>query len=532
MKCVTCGYENKAGSKFCASCGALLPESKGIDKVKEAIAAKPSTPKKALQFAVPAVVVVIAVVVAVIAFNRPKDLTAKNSISIYKSEDMVVVSGNNNPKFTINGVLRSSQTSMDGSKAVVLNDYEDDTGGTLWYLTTSGSSRIADDVFEYQISDSGGGIAYLTDYDSEDNTAILYLYDTSSQSSTRIVSEVYYRGCILSPNGKTVAYMSDYDNNSGEFAGYLKVEGKPAEKLGDNMYPIAISDSGSVVYYFKLTISDNSSNGSLNVRSGSNDNRLIADISSSFEGLLLNKDYSQAIINYDGKAYISRNGSERERIHSSTISGLVLPRGTQTSGNSMGAVCGTSNFANTLALDNDGVIYIDDKYETTRILGSAYKSMATISNDGKTLLFISSSDNLCSIDPTKANAERVTLARDVVRYVASDDGKTIYYVNDDDELWCIKGNNDAVRISDDVYPNQLALSYSSNRVFFLVDYNTTSGGQLYFSNNGGAKTRVAGGNDVRTVTSTPTSIFYRTAESDLYRSNGNEEFSLFQYEVN
>jgi hypothetical protein len=334
----------------------------------------------------------------------------------------------------------------------------------------------------------------------------------------------------LSPNGKAVAYVSDFNDDSGEFVGYLKIEGKPAEKLGDNMYAIAMSDGGAIVYYIKWTTSENTS-FSLNVKSGSNDNRLIANVSLSDVYPMFNKDYSQAIFNYDNKAYISRNGGERERINSSYIGGLVLPRGTQSTGGA-GTVYGISNFANTLALDSEGVIYIDDKYEITRILGSAYGGMATISNDGKTFLFISSSGNLCSIDPTKANAERVTLARDVVAYVASDDGKTIYYVNDDDELWCIKGNNDAVRISDDVYPNQLALSYSSNRVFFLVDYNTTSGGQLYFSSNGGAKTRVAGGNDVRTVTSTPTNIFYRTAESDLYRSNGNEEFSLFQYEVN
>lgn len=548
MKCEFCGHENEKGVKFCGKCGAQIPEkptdNENKTDIKEAVTSvtkmvKTMPLKKILKFAVPAVLVIIVILIAAPLLRGSNFSIVKDSINIFTDGDEVIVSGNNNAKFTIDGELYSSQKSIDGSKAVVLTDYSYSSGGTLWFVTPSGSVRIADDVLAYKTSDSGSGVVYLTDYDSNKNIAALYLYDTSSKKATRITDEAMYSdygsvtGICISPNGKTVSYISDYDSAKKELTGYIKIDGKAAEKLGDNMFALAISDGGKNIYYAKMT--KDGAGASLNVRSGNSDNRLISDISSYGTLLILNKDYSQIIFNLDGKAYFSQNGSERVKIDNSIISALVLPRGSQAaytySGMSGITVYGygVNSFSNTLAICSDGIVCIDNKFEASKISGSTpYENRASLSNDGKTLVYITASGNLSVIDPTKADAERKELAKDVTAFVASNDGKTIYYINDDDELWCIKGNGKPSKISDDVYTEYLALSYNSNKVFFLVDYSSRTGGQLYYSDNGGKRTKISGGDDVSMVWSTPSNIFFLTVDSELYRSSGNEKFVLFQ----
>jgi len=196
-------------------------------------------------------------------------------------------------------------------------------------------------------------------------------------------------------------------------------------------------------------------------------------------------------------------------------------------------VYGVNSFANILAMSSDGTVFIDSKYEASKISGStSYRNRTSISNDGKSLLYTTTSGNLSIIDPTKPGAERRELAKNVKSFVASNDGKTIYYVNDDDELWCIKGNGKPSKVSDDVSSEYLALSYSNNKIFFLVDYSSRTGGQLYYSDNGGKRTKVSGGDDVMRVWSTSANIFFLTVDSDLYRSSGNEKFVLFQDDAN
>lgn len=112
-----------------------------------------------------------------------------------------------------------------------------------------------------------------------------------------------------------------------------------------------------------------------------------------------------------------------------------------------------------------------------------------------------------------------------MRFVITQDEKTIYYVNTDYELWCKKGNKKAEKIADDVSEYQLALSPNSNKLFFLAD------GELYYSNNGGKKIKVAKADEVSYVESSATGIMYWTIDGDVFRSTGDEKFELFQNEL-
>jgi len=493
--------------------------------------------KKILLVAVPVLVLIIAAIIIIPLLFGPGSSTLKDSIVLLGDGDEIIVSGNNNVKFTIDGRFESAQRSLDSSKAAVMTDLRGSSGGALWFVTTSKATKIADDVLTYRLSDSGSAVAYLTDYDSRNSVAVLYLYDAAKGSSTKIADDAMYAGGVMtgvsiSPDGKTVTYIGDYDSRNNEYTSYIKVGARTAEKIDDNVYCVAVSNGGTTMYYVKV-----SGRGveSLHVKSGRSENRLISEISSPTT-LWLNKDYTQVVFNQDERANISKNGGERERLYNRTIRDFLLPRGTQTRGGAGGgrvvvSVVGIRSLTPLVGITSDGIVYIDNKYESNRISSSSdnpYRSV--VSANGRKLLFITNNGHLASIDPTKPGADRSEVGRNVARFVASSDASTVYFVNEDNELYYVRGNGAPSKVADDV-DGQLAMQWNSTRAFFIVD-DTRSGGELYFSNNGGARAKVSGGDDVVGIMTTPASVFFRRDGQEIFRSSGNEKFTKFAEDVN
>jgi hypothetical protein len=113
----------------------------------------------------------------------------------------------------------------------------------------------------------------------------------------------------------------------------------------------------------------------------------------------------------------------------------------------------------------------------------------------------------------------------VESFVVSVDGRTIYFVNDDNELFFVEGEDNNTRIADDVGAWRKTMMPDSNRVFFVGDFSSrTNSGTLFYSDNGGDRVRVPGGNDVTSVWSSANSVFYSNIDGDIYRSNGDENF--------
>jgi hypothetical protein len=557
MKC-ECGHSNEQGVKFCGKCGAQVPEEsfeaaeESAPDIKETVASvvesvKVLPVKTLLKFSIPAVLIIAALIIVLPMLGGSNISVAKNSLVIWSDGDTVIVSGNNNRKFTIDGELHSLQYSLDGSKAAVLVDwdYRNNNGGTLWFVTVKNSSQIAEDVLSFRLADSGNGVAYFTDADSRNNTAALYLYNTSSGRGTMLTDDAMYpnqrglQGISVSPDGKTAAYVRDLDSSTGEYAGFISVNGS-SERLGSNMHAVALSNRGKHIYYMRTNIDENSRvvGSSLHVRSGRNDNRLIAEISSiTAANLILNKDYSQALFVFDGRTSITRNGGERTRVSNAEVMDLVLPRNAEGRSHGNGiTVYGVRSFANTLAFVNSEnrtrIELINRRFEATAVSGtngiSLWENYIFVSNDGKTLLFINESERLVRVDPTKENAERENLASNVASFTASSDGKTIFYVSDlrnnKGELWRIRGNGSPSKISDDV-ASRLALSSNDKKVFFLIDFSNNNGGELRVSNNGRRGVKIA--DDVMSVWSSPQNVFYRTSDHTLFRSSGNDRFNHF-----
>lgn len=540
MKCNSCGNDNLQGAKFCVRCGAQLTDNlssiKNDDKnefvvedvtSKTAAVAKKQPSYKAIKFAIPVVLIIAAFLFISSMFKGSNTYAKKNSIDVFYDYDNIYAMIDNKTKVTIEGDLQSHNRSIDEKAGIMLVDYEE-YGGKLWYVSASENFEIDEDVYAYKLSDSGNGIIYLTDYDYNNDTATLYLYDIKSKKREKITDEVIYYGngnnftAIISPDGKSVSYSTYTDED--DFVGYIKINGGNTKELGKNINVIAISNDGKYIYYVKST----SNSTSLYVKSGKNDNKLVSDFYGN-SSIILNKDYSQIIFNNDGKSYISKNGKDKEKINNYETNYLILPQYPQVAFSlEYGAyiyVYGIKSFENTYANSGSQTFYINNKLEFTRISGANSSLDRVVSADGKKLYYVTNSNSLMVFDSYSKKEKEKNIADDVMRFVITQDEKTIYYVNNDYELWCKKGNKKAEKIADDVSEYQLALSPNSNKLFFLAD------GELYYSNNGGKKIKVAKADEVSFVESSATGIMYWTIDGDVFRSTGNEKFELFQKEL-
>ena len=469
--------------------------------------------------------------------TSPNFTLARDSIIFYSTYNDVKVVANNNPVFSITGDMYTGQTSMDGSKAAVLMNYNRYDGGELWFVTTTDCYKVADYAVAFMLSDSGDGVAYITDYDDWDQTATLILYDTTSKTSTTVARDAFYNGSSImpgvcvSPNGKSIGYITDYDEWNQEFSGYVKTDGGAAEKLGNNATALAISDGARYVYYAKI-IEDDYYSVSLNVKSARSDIALISNHYVS-EGLILNRDYSELIYMNEGNAFISRNGNEGQKVSGARIYDFIMPRWTQRlfRGSIIGNITclGVGSFSDVVAHTENGLAYINGRQEMTLIPESSYfTSNAFISNDGRTLLYRDDSMRLIATDPARDSAGSRVVSEDVQTFTATNDARYVYYVNERNELWCVRDNRDPEKISDDVSLNRdhMAMSYNSGLLFFLVGYVNNRGGELYCTDNGGRREKVPGADEATGIYSTPASVFYINNDDECYRSSGNTDFTL------
>jgi len=563
MICEACKHENEAGVKFCSKCGEktgatpapgtieVVPEADAAPAVKpeEALVAtsapeaKPSTPaapassslastvesikqmppKKLAIFGggIAAVIILLIIIIAAASGGSRFDMR-QNSITFLREGSEIIVLGNNN-RFTIDGRYNSSQVSMDGSRAAVLTDWSSANGGTLWFVTTSRATLVAEDVFSFTLSNTGRGIIFYTDRIGGDWRTTLNLYETNNSRLTRISEDAHFEASTISPDGRTVAFVVAHDARGNEITGYMRVNNRNPERLGDNILPIAVSNGGRHLYYIR---EDETGRESFHVRSGRNSNRLIPEIGRTPPTIMFNNDYSQIMFTMDGRTFFSRNGSERERVSALEIQGLLVPPNTQVNlRHGFIQTYGVSTFANQVALSVDSnwetrLEVIDRRFEASMISGTAGLRDAHISENGRTLLFVNRSGHLMSVDPTNNNPEATEIARNLRFFVASSDASHVYFINSDNELMHVRGNRTPTRIAD--FASHLVMSPRGNRAFFITDMGR-NGGDLQTSNNGGRPSRVA--TEVMSVTATPTSVLYRNFDSDVYRSNGNANFS-------
>jgi len=223
------------------------------------------------------------------------------------------------------------QVSQNGSTTCFIENYntQQKQGDLLCKKTGSDKLRVATDV--YASGDSGGSgftltpdgatVAFLTDYDLKSNTGDLRTFNLKSQQTEKLASTV---SPIMkwSPDGKSILFLeSTSGNKKGTPYGnlYILTLGKDKVKVDtDVAYPASISNKGNHITYIK-TPDGNFDEAVLYLKESGKDAEKLA--ASSVQQLIVNRDRDQFLILADQPGdtgdmdlYFKQAGKEREKI--------------------------------------------------------------------------------------------------------------------------------------------------------------------------------------------------------------------------
>lgn len=335
-------------------------------------------------------------------------------------------------------------SSDDGSLTVVMDEEE-----TLWVVKGKKLVQVDEDVEDYIISTYGDTIVYMKDVEEEEGE--LYLYNVKKGKSVELSSKAYTDYIVLSPNGKTVAFIEnaeidyDYWYDSYEVISadlMVSKNGKEAEEVESKAFPIAISDNAKYLYY----ITDDN-------KLCMNDEKIESDFTS--YKLLFNDDMTELLYYFDGDTkYFRAKKAEDVKVKSESIYSVVVPDNTvwgyaEATGEYDVVYYGIDTF-NKSVLNLDGALYyMYDKGEEVEKITSSYNSYQ-MSEDGKSLLYIDGEDLIYVKNVAKSDKEKKYKDMNADELLASKDLKVIYFINDDDDLCYLKKDKD-VEIAGDVY---------------------------------------------------------------------------------
>ncbi len=430
--------------------------------------------------------------------KRPLVITSEEEIQIYNGSAKPV---------TIDGGFESSQYSMDGTKCIFSVDEDEDGNGTLFYYDGKKAEELSDDVYGYDISANGNVIAYITDYDQEEYTGTLNIYDAATGKSKEIADDVSY-GILLSPDGKSYAYNSDIETDDygmiESSTAYVSVNGKEAKPLDSDMQVVGLSNSANYVYYVEL---DNYSDteGKLYVRHGKTDTKIGS--ASTDQNFIFNQDLSEMMYVNNNKTYYSKAGGDKEEIADLPVSYMLVPDKTQSMyfySTCYSCVYNVKSLAaqTYFFYDYDAsemmIGYLDSKREFSEIKSSDYYDAfeSEVSADGKGVYYLDDSGKIRFYkDVSNAEAKPVKIEGDddITHFIVSSDQKTVYFVDSYETLWVKHGSSDPVDVADDVMAYSLTWAADGKGVYFISDYsmddeNYVDAGTLcYLSNAKDAK---------------------------------------------
>lgn len=398
------------------------------------------------------------------------------------------------------------KTGIDEAEGVVVSQH----GDTLVYFTDCEKAT-------YHIADYG--------YDDFINVGTLNLYDIKKKSSTEIAEEVVVGSAVLSPDGKTVAYVAEYDATD-DFKGFYSVNGKKPEEVGKEKRVFAISDKGKYVYYSDVD--------RIYVAKKGEEEKLASDVV--YVEVLMNADNTEMLFLNEGKTYVTVKGGEKKKVAGDELNEVVLnddaasdvQKLTKERGNITVTYTGVDTFEGKLFVSdyNDAIYYMMNKYETEKLASNAYQYV--VAEDGESLIY-NDYTNLVKVTKFDKGGEKEIIAAGALaeNIYADGDLKHVYMVNFEDELYYVKKGK-GKKIADDV--TSAMISPDGEYCYFVIEKE-----ELCYSKKGGKEKELLTVEDGKLECKRESgfAIVGVTDEdkNTLYRMEGKKMKTVFEREV-
>lgn len=348
----------------------------------------------------------------------------------------------------------------------------------------------------------GDSLVYTCTSNSDESLKELYIYFADENKSYLVDENVYINEPLISytisPDGRTLVYIKDYDKGTGVGNIYISKNGEAGKLIYENALPLAVSNDGQEIYY-KTANNELYKNDTLlsNQPSFKRYNVQMTFNESYTEFMLLDSDY---------ESYYYRDG---ELIKLEMSAQIQTPSDILTYAYNYGyaqvSVIGIDTFDKSVYMTEDGIFYMDNS-------GTAFHQMLekpyeiTLSRDGKKML------------ATYAGSE-FYLFEDVEKY----DDYSYCDLNTDDNVLtsCI-----AMVTNDDL--SNIYCIYDTDLIGMIADNvegKITENGLYKIDVKGGKAKRIDDA-DGRAIYSEKHNRLYYTVDNSLYSVSSNDIKSL------
>lgn len=445
------------------------------EEQKEAVKAPVQVAKKKNSFLIKAFVVLVLcllVVIGIIIFThnaKTFELPNLNESSIFV-EDGVLYNGEGQ-SLKMDGYSQSDKN-IDATVTAVLNDK-----GELYVVNEKLEPiYISDKVSSFVVSYTGEGIAYLTNDNDDNNHQTLYIYDVAKDNSVKIDVDVYPHQVTLSPNGKYVAYVGNYEGRSDNNL-YLAGINSGTKKIDkDGNYPVAVSDNGKNFYYVNT-------NDERNIKLYRYDGKKSVKIGKQVGGKIhFNRDLSEIVFNDKGKSYYyNAKLKDPVCVAEESVLGFFVTNEFHVNDFSI------SRFGDMYGVKSlKGKVFytLDDHYSAkdfavlnkdgkgSEILGKA-DSFGAISKDGKSVL-LKEEDGIykvSSLGDKNYKKQIYKASEKCIGLYADDKLSKVYFVDPEGSLNYVKGLKKTEKlspfISKDYIGGMVEYNQSENKIYFL-----------------------------------------------------------------